>query len=184
MSNSTCVVVLNGNIGADPEWRVTPAGKGIAKVNLAINSFSKNPETGDFDKETDWHTVKFLGPLAERVKDRARKGTKLCVTGTLKIEKWVDRDTGKNCQRTVILANTCEIASGEATQVATQPQAAASQTPRSRLEPSQELEVTPPPSPRDRAMDAMQFDDDVSFGAESQMPNAAPQSNPARRAGY
>ena len=54
MSRSVNKIILLGNVGGDPDVRVTSAGVKVARISLATNW-----RTGGEDPEerTDWHRV-------------------------------------------------------------------------------------------------------------------------------
>jgi single-strand DNA-binding protein len=54
MARSLNKVMLIGNVGSDPEVRMTPSGAKIAKVSLATNRTYQD-RTGQQQERTDWH---------------------------------------------------------------------------------------------------------------------------------
>ena len=68
-----------GRLTNDPELKYTAAGMAYAKFTLAINRVPKKDET-DFINCTAW------GKTAEVVGEYVRKGHRLAVTGSLKID--------------------------------------------------------------------------------------------------
>jgi single-strand DNA-binding protein len=85
-------VILDGNIGADPEIRYTPDGKSVANVRLATNESYKDKTTGERKTLTEWHRLVFFGPSAETIKEFAKKGTSLKIEGYLRTRKWEKGD--------------------------------------------------------------------------------------------
>ena len=81
-------VILVGNVGNDPEFRVMPNGNGVANVSLATSETWKDKNTGDQQEKTEWHRVIFFNRLAEIVEQYVKKGTKLYIEGRLQTQSW------------------------------------------------------------------------------------------------
>lgn len=81
-------VILVGNAGNDPEFRVMPNGNGVANVSLATSETWKDKNTGDQQEKTEWHRVIFFNRLAEIVEQYVKKGTKLYIEGRLQTRSW------------------------------------------------------------------------------------------------
>tara|TARA_Y100000593_G_scaffold21209_1_gene42585 strand:+ start:1581 stop:2003 length:423 start_codon:yes stop_codon:yes gene_type:complete len=85
-------VNLIGRMGKDPEIKTTKAGDKFAKFSLATNSYHKDKVTGEMVEETQWHNVTVWDPrLADKVDNKAAKGTKIHLTGTIKYRKYKDQ---------------------------------------------------------------------------------------------
>jgi len=76
-------VVLVGNLGKDPEMRVTPAGHRVCSFSLATGDSYKD-QTGKLIERTDWHTITFWGNLAETASKYLKKGDKVLIEGSLR----------------------------------------------------------------------------------------------------
>ena len=83
-------ITLIGNLGADPKKTVTDGGLVITEFRLATNDYYRDRD-GNRQTRTDWHTVKAFGKLAEVFAEHLRQGSQLCVAGTLRYNKWVDK---------------------------------------------------------------------------------------------
>lgn len=140
MNNS---VTLVGNIGDPPEVRLTPHGRKVANVRLAVEERYK-ASNGEWAKSTDWFTVVAWGRLAD-IAESLVKGDRLVVAGKLKTRSWDDHG-GK--RRTVVEVVASSIAVEPAVRGATAGAGVPSQPKGS-------------PPPADDAPDY--FDDDVPF---------------------
>ena len=60
MARSLNKVMLIGNVGSDPEIRMTPSGSKVAKLSLATNR-SYQDRSGQQQERTDWHRLTFFG---------------------------------------------------------------------------------------------------------------------------
>lgn len=84
-------VILIGNLGSDPESKVTTSGSQLASTTLATSESWKDKQTGQQQEKTEWHKVVFTGRLAEIASQYLRKGSKVYVEGSLKTHKWTDQ---------------------------------------------------------------------------------------------
>lgn len=87
----SCVnkVILVGNLGADPQLRVTSAGRNLATFSLAT-SRNWRDDKGEWQQHTDWHRVVVWGERAQTVSDRMAKGHRIYVEGRLQSRSWED----------------------------------------------------------------------------------------------
>ena len=100
-------VILVGNAGNDPEFRVMPNGNGVANVSIATSEAWKDKNTGDQQEKTEWHNIVAWGKLAETIGEYVRKGSKVYVEGKLQTRSWESTDGSKR-YKTEILANTVQ----------------------------------------------------------------------------
>ena len=96
-------VILIGNLGADPETRQSGGGMTIAKLRLATSERRKDKD-GNWADHTEWHRVTCFGRTAENVAKFCKKGKTLYIDGTLRTQKWQDKD-GKDQYTTEVVAN-------------------------------------------------------------------------------
>lgn len=97
-------VILIGNLGADPEVRYMPNGNAVATVRLATSESWTDKTNGTKQERTEWHRVVFYRKLAEIVGEYVRKGSKIYVEGSLRTQKWQDKN-GTDRYTTEIIAN-------------------------------------------------------------------------------
>ena len=93
-------VHLAGHLGRDAETRYTPSGKALTKFSVATGGGEKQ---GGGKWPTDWHNVIAWGELAERA-STLKKGAFVELTGRLQTSSWDDKQTGKKCYKTEIVA--------------------------------------------------------------------------------
>jgi len=89
MSRSLNKVTLIGNLGADPEIRMTPSGTKIAKISIAT-SRSFPDRSGQTQEKTEWHRITFFGKLADVVEQFVTKGDRLYVEGRIEYSQTDD----------------------------------------------------------------------------------------------
>ena len=83
-------VVLAGRLTADPELKQTQSGVSVVSFSLAINRrfASKNGEQAE--QQTDFINVVAWRQTAEFISKYFRKGSALCVTGSIQTRSWQD----------------------------------------------------------------------------------------------
>lgn len=97
-------VILIGNLGADPDARMSQQGSAITSLNIATDESYKDKTTGQMVPRTEWHRVVMFNRLAEIAKDYLRKGSKVYIEGKLQTRKWQDQN-GQDRYTTEIVAN-------------------------------------------------------------------------------
>ncbi len=94
-------VILVGNLGKDPEVKYLPNGTAVANVSIATNEEWKDKTTGEKQNRIEWHNLTFWGRLAEIAGEYLKKGATIYVEGSLRTEKWQDKE-GKDRYTTKI----------------------------------------------------------------------------------
>jgi single-strand DNA-binding protein len=72
--------MLIGNVGNEPEVRMTSSGSKVAKFSLATSRSFQN-RSGGQEERTDWHRLTFFGKLADVVEQWIHKGDRLYAEG-------------------------------------------------------------------------------------------------------
>lgn len=103
MVGSINKVILIGNVGQDPDIRVTQHGTEIANFSLATTDSWRDKHSGERKERTEWHRiVVFSEGLVRIIKEYVKKGTKLYLEGNLQTRKWKDQ-SGNDRQSTEIV---------------------------------------------------------------------------------
>ncbi len=97
-------VILVGNLGSDPETRAMPSGAYVTNISVATSESWKDKQTGDQKERTEWHKIVFFGRLAELASEYLRKGSQVYVEGSLRTNKWQDKE-GRDRYTTEIVAS-------------------------------------------------------------------------------
>jgi single-strand DNA-binding protein len=84
-------VILLGNLGADPELRYTPSGRGVVNFNIAT-SRTWNNKDGEKQEETEWHRIVAWDKLAEICGEYLKKGSQVYIEGRLQTRSWEDKN--------------------------------------------------------------------------------------------
>ena len=88
-------VMLIGNIGKDPEIRMTATGRKKVSFSLATSKRYRDA-SGEQKEITDWHNVVGWGKTADIFEQlNIRKGTSLFVEGAISYRSWDDQNTGQ-----------------------------------------------------------------------------------------
>jgi single-strand DNA-binding protein len=85
-------VILIGNVGQNPEIRVTSSGSEVAALSLATSENWKDKNTGEKKTKTEWHKISIFSPgLVGVIKNYVKKGSKLYIEGKLQTKKYTDK---------------------------------------------------------------------------------------------
>jgi len=95
-------VIIIGRLGKDPDMRYAPSGTAIASFTLATNHSTKDAD-GNWNQQTEWHSIKTFGRQAEFVGEYLKKGRLAFVEGRLQTSSWEDQN-GQKKYRTDIVA--------------------------------------------------------------------------------
>ena len=95
-------VMLLGNLGADPELRVTPGGQAVLKLRLATNE-SYLDRNNVRQERTEWHRVTVWGRRAEALGKILQKGDSLFIEGRLQTSSY--EKNGEKRYSTEVVAN-------------------------------------------------------------------------------
>ena len=90
MSGSLNKVMLIGNLGRDPELKVTPSGQPLARFSVATTETWKNPQ-GEKQTKTEWHNIVVWGKQAEIAEKYLRKGKQVLIEGRLQYREYTDQ---------------------------------------------------------------------------------------------
>ncbi len=95
-------VFLMGNLTRTPELRYTPSGAAICEFGMAINrTYVSNNVKKEEVTFIDVNVWQRQGELCQR---RLQKGSLVMVEGRLKTDQWVDKESGKNRSRVLVVA--------------------------------------------------------------------------------
>ncbi len=95
-------VILGGRLTADPELKQTQSGIAVVSFTIAVNRrYSKDSAQ---QNESDFFNVTAWRATAEFVSRYFRKGSSICITGSIQNRNWVDQE-GQKHYRTDIVAD-------------------------------------------------------------------------------
>ena len=88
-------VILGGKLASDPELRVTPQGTNVASFRLAVSRRGAG-------SNTDFFNVQVWRGTAEFVAKFFRKGSSICIVGTIQNREWTDQNGQKRYATDII----------------------------------------------------------------------------------
>src|SRR5450432_888478 len=97
-------VMLLGNLGADPELKMTSGGQAVLKLRLATSEtyVDRNKVR---QERTEWHSVVVWGKRAEALGKFLTKGSRLFVEGGLRTSNYDDKDGNKRYRTEIVASN-------------------------------------------------------------------------------
>lgn len=103
-------VILLGNLGADPELRMTNGGTAVLNIRMATSE-SYLDRDKQRQERTEWHRVVIWGRRAEALGKILKKGDRILIEGSLRTSSYEDRDGNKK-YTTEIVANNVVLSGG------------------------------------------------------------------------
>lgn len=97
-------VQLIGNLGQAPEIKNLDKGVKVARMSIATNETHKNAQ-GEYETETQWHSVVAFGKLAEVAEKYLHKGSEVMLEGKLIHRNYEDKEGIKRYVTEVQLNN-------------------------------------------------------------------------------
>lgn len=82
-------VMLIGRLTKDPESKYLPSGMAVVEFSIANNYYMSNKGSN----EVNYFDVVAFGKMAETVAKYLTKGKQIAITGTLRQDRWQDKDT-------------------------------------------------------------------------------------------
>ena len=91
-------VILGGRLTADPELKTTPSGVSVTTFPIAVNRKSNR----DGESVPDFFSVTAWRNTAEFVTRFFRRGSHICVVGSIRARTWTDKNGVKHAGVDVI----------------------------------------------------------------------------------
>jgi len=95
-------VTLVGRAGRDPEVRYFESGTVVANLTMAVNRRNRNDEP-------DWFNLEIWGKQAQVAADYVKKGSLIGITGSFKLDRRKDRNTGEDRNKPVVRVDRLEL---------------------------------------------------------------------------
>ena len=95
MNNYCCV----GNLGKDPDVKYFENGNRVANFSVAVRGYK--------EEDTLWLDAECWNKTADIMADYCKKGARVGLSGSLKAQKWADKETGK--ERSKIVFNVSQL---------------------------------------------------------------------------
>ena len=88
-------VIIGGRLTSDPEQKTTQSGIAVTQFSVAVNRKAKQGET-DFFNVIAWRQT------AEFVSRYFRKGSSICIVGSLQNSTWTDQNNQKHYKTDIV----------------------------------------------------------------------------------
>lgn len=86
--------MLIGNLGNNPEKRMTSGGAPVVTLSIATTEKWKD-KSGMQQEKTEWHRVVLWNRLADLAEQYLRKGSKVYIEGSIYTNEYTDKDGNK-----------------------------------------------------------------------------------------
>ncbi len=97
-------VVLCGRLTADPELKQTQSGIAVVSFTLAVNRrFTSKSADGQSNSQADFISCVAWRNTAEFISRYFKKGSSLCVTGSIQTRSWNDNTGAKRYSTEVVI---------------------------------------------------------------------------------
>ena len=93
-------VVLAGRLTADVELKKTTSGVSVCSFSIAVNRKTSK----DQEQQTDFINCVAWRQTAEFISNYFKKGSSICITGTIQVRSWNDQNGNKR-QTTEVVAD-------------------------------------------------------------------------------
>ena len=102
MSLNLNKVILAGRITADPELKQTPSGVSLVTFSLAVNRRFGSRDGQNQQPEADFFRITAWRSTAEFIAKYFRKGSAICICGSIQNRTWTDQNGQKRYMTDII----------------------------------------------------------------------------------
>ena len=101
-------VILGGRLTADAELKATPQGVSVCSFSIAVNrrTSKEQEQKADFINCIAWRNT------AEFISKYFKKGSSICISGSIQTRTWVDKN-GQNRYATEVIADEAYFVDGK-----------------------------------------------------------------------
>ena len=85
-------IIVSGRLTRDPDIRMTQKGSTVCSFSIANNRSYLDPSTNEWKEEVAYMSATAFGALADRLKERIKKGTPVIVEGRLVMSEYTGKD--------------------------------------------------------------------------------------------
>lgn len=101
-------VIITGRLTHEPEFRSTQKGTTVCFFDIASNRRIKDPVSQEWKDDTTYVPIVLFGTLADRCRDKIKKGTPVYIEGRLSNSEYTNKD-GVKITRLKVIANRIQI---------------------------------------------------------------------------
>ena len=102
MSLNLNKVILAGRLTADPELKQTPSGVSLVTFSLAVNRRFTSRDGQNQQPEADFFRITAWRNTAEFIAKYFRKGSAICICGSIQNRSWTDQNGQKRYMTDII----------------------------------------------------------------------------------
>ena len=95
-------VILIGNMTADPELKQTASGVSVVSFGIAVNRRFSSKDASQQQPQADFFNVTAWRATAEFVAKYFKKGSSICVVGSIQNRTWTDPQGAKHYATDII----------------------------------------------------------------------------------
>jgi single-strand DNA-binding protein len=107
-------IILIGRLGKDPE---TSAAKGgglmVSRISVATSDKYIDKSSNEKVERVDWHNVVLFGKSAEYICNYGKKGDSVYIEGSVRYEKYTDKNDGVEKWSTKVMGKEVKILSSK-----------------------------------------------------------------------
>ena len=96
-------VILGGRLTADPELKQTQSGVAVVSFSIAVNRRYVPRNSDQAEQQTDFINVVAWRQTAEFITKYFRKGSAICLTGSIQTRSWQDNQGQKRYATEVVV---------------------------------------------------------------------------------
>ena len=96
-------VILGGRLTADPELKTTSNGIVVTSFSIAVNRRPAKTSDGQASQQSDFFNCTAWRSTAEFISRYFRKGSSICITGTLQNRTWNDQQGNKRYATDIVV---------------------------------------------------------------------------------
>ena len=85
------LIVVSGRLTRNADIRMTQKGSTVCSFNIANNRSYRDPSTNEWKEEVAYMSATAFGSLADRLKEKIKKGTPVIVEGRLVMTEYTDK---------------------------------------------------------------------------------------------
>ena len=105
-------LILIGRLTKDLSLEYKQSGLAVGETSIAVN---RSVKKGDkWEDEASFFDITLFGKTAENLKQYLVKGKQVAIKGSLKQERWLDKETGKTRSKIAIVTEDIELLGGKA----------------------------------------------------------------------
>lgn len=102
------LIIVSGRLTRDPDIRMTQKGSTVCSFGIANNRSYLDPSSNEWKEEVSYISVTAFGMLADRLKDKIKKGTPVIIEGRLVMNEFTGKD-GQQRRELRINANRVQV---------------------------------------------------------------------------